>query len=316
MTFHAITITDQASGSSARVLASLGYNCFSWRPMLEDGPREILWSDSGFELGDKRPSGSGIPLLFPFPGRIGGAAYQFGGREYKLEPGDAFGNAIHGFVFNRPWRVVEQSASRAVGEFQASVDDGSILQRWPGDFRIRVSYEVRGRELVSEIRFENTGDGPLPCAFGTHAYFRLPLSAGHDAEQTRVTVPATQVWEAEQMLPTGQKLPATGDLILSEGAPLAGRKFDTYFTSLRHEPDGLVRTLLADERGRTLVQAFDSTFTQCIVYTPPHREAICLEPYTCLPDPFRMSAAGYESGLQILQPGKSRTTTIKLEVGE
>ena len=135
-----ITITDEDSGSSARVLVSLGYNCFSLRPVLEDGPREMLWSDSGFELGDKRPSGSGIHLLFPFPGRIGGAAYEFGGREYNLEPGDAFGNAIHGFVFNRPWRVVEQSASRAVGEFQASVDDRSILERWPGDFRIRVSY--------------------------------------------------------------------------------------------------------------------------------------------------------------------------------
>jgi aldose 1-epimerase len=313
MTSDVITITDKNSGSTARVLASLGFNCFSWQPVLEDGPREMLWSEPGFETGNKRPSGSGIPLLFPFPGRIGGAAFQFGGREYKLEPGDAFGNAIHGFVFNRRWRVVEQSASRAVGEFQASVDDRSILERWPGDFRIRVSYEVGGRELIIEIQHQNTGDSPLPCGFGTHAYFRLPLSEGLDAEQTRVRVPATQVWHAEQMLPTGQKLPAEGDLNLLDGAPLAGRKFDTYFTNFRPDVDGLVRTMLADERGRTLVQTSDAAFTQCIVYTPPHREAICLEPYTCLPDPFRMTAGGHETGLQILQPGESRATTIRVE---
>jgi aldose 1-epimerase len=313
MTSHLITITDEESGATAQLLASLGFNCFSWQPMLEDGPREMLWSDSGFESGDKRPSGSGIPLLFPFPGRIGGAAFQFGGRDYKLEPGDAFGNAIHGFVFDRPWRVVEQTASRVTGEFQASVDDRSILERWPADFRIRVSYEVRGRELVSEIHYENTGDGPLPCGFGTHAYFRLPLSEGLDAEQTRVNVPATEIWQANEMLPTGQKVPATGELNLSDGAPLAGRKFDTYFTRLRPQGDGQVQTMLEDERGRAVVQTFDTRFTQCIVYTPPHREAICLEPYTCLPNPFRLSAAGHETGLQILRPGEYRETIIRLE---
>jgi aldose 1-epimerase len=154
----------------------------------------------------------------------------------------------------------------------------------------------------------------LPCGFGTHAYFRLPLSEGLDAEQTRVTVPAAEVWAAEQMLPTGKMLAATGDLGLSEGAPLAGRQFDTYFTDLRSEPDGSVQTVLADERGRTLTQKFDTAFTQCIVYTPPHREAICLEPYTCLPDAFRLSAEGYETGLQILQPGAAFETTIKIVV--
>jgi aldose 1-epimerase len=171
-----VEITDRGSGSSARVLASLGFNCFSWRPMLADGPREMLWADAGFEAGDKRPSGGGTPLLFPFPGRIGGAAFNFEGREYRLEPGDAFGNAIHGFVYNRPWRVVEQTGWRIVGEFQASIDDPLSLERWPADFRIRAAYEVRPLELVSEIRYENTGDGPLPCGFGTHAYFRLPLA--------------------------------------------------------------------------------------------------------------------------------------------
>src|SRR5437588_2186147 len=120
MDTQVVEITDRDSGSTARALVSLGFNCFSWRPMLEDGPREMLWADAGFEAGDKRPSGSGIPLLFPFPGRISGAAFQFDGRDYKLEPGDAFENAIHGFAFNRPWRVVEHEGTRVVGEFQAS----------------------------------------------------------------------------------------------------------------------------------------------------------------------------------------------------
>jgi aldose 1-epimerase len=134
-------------------------------------------------------------------------------------------------------------------------------------------------------------------------------------EQTRVLAPATEVWEAEQMLPTGRKLPAAGEFELVAGGPLAGRKFDTYFTGLRADVDGQLRTRLTDpESGRSVTQSFGPEFTQCVVYTPAHRQAICLEPYTCLPDPFRMTAEGYETGWQIMQPGESFETTLRITV--
>jgi aldose 1-epimerase len=315
MPSQVIEIADRDTGSSAKILPSLGFNCFRWRAALADGPQEMLWADPEFAGGDKRPSGSGIPLLFPFPGRIGGARYEFNGREYQLEPGDSFGNAIHGFVFNRPWRVVEQQASRVVGEFQASVDDASILARWPADFRIRVAYEVRGTELVSHVQYENTGDGPLPCGFATHAYFRLPLADGSNAADTIVTAPVAAFWELEQMTPTGRVLPVTDGEQLDGGMRLDDHQFDTVFTKLRADADGKIRTTLADAASkRTLTQTFDTNFTQCIIYTPPHREAICLEPYTCVPDAIRLSAEGHETGLQILQPGQKFETAIQLRV--
>jgi aldose 1-epimerase len=317
MPAHVVEIVDRETGSSARILASLGFNCFSWRPLLADGPREILWADESFEAGAKRPSGSGIPLLFPFPGRIGGTAIKFAGREYRLEPGDAFGNAIHGFVFNRPWRVVEHKGPRLVGEFQVSVDDALILDRWPADFRIRVSYEVRGRQLISDIQYENTGDGPLPCGFGTHAYFRLPLGDGSNVADTVVTVPVTQLWEVEQMIPTGRLHSVAANRQLVKGLRLDDHQFDTCFTGVHADTDNLVRTRLADPAtGRQVTQTFSSAFTQCIVYTPGHRQAICLEPYTCVPDAIRLAAEGHETGLQILQPGERIETTIKIEVEE
>jgi len=315
MTATVLEITDSQTGSSARILASLGFNCFSWRAVLADGPREMLWADDGFGAGDKRPSGSGIPLLFPFPGRISRAAFQFAGREYRLESGDAFGNAIHGFVFNRPWRIVEHTAARVVGEFQASVDDESILDRWPADFRIRVAYEVRGRELLSDIVYENTGDGPLPCGFGTHAYFRLPLSDGSHVADTVLTVPVTQLWEVEQMIPTGRLHSVASVQQLANGLRLGDHQFDTCFTGIRADGNNLVRTRLTDpSTGCRVTQTFSPTFTQCIVYTPGHRQAICLEPYTCVPDAIRLAAEGHQTGLQILKPGEKFETTIKIEV--
>jgi len=312
---HIVTITDAASGSEAKILVSLGFNCFSWRPRLNDGRREMLWSHPEFASGDERPSGSGIPLLFPFPGRIGQAKYTFGGREYQLEPGDAFGNAIHGFVHKRPWRIISQQKDKVVGDFQASVDDASILELWPSDFRIRVSYQVRDRELLSDIRFENTGDGPLPCGFGTHTYFRLPLTEGAPPEETLVYAPVSTIWELKDMLATGRVLPAPAGMELDRGGPLAGRPFDTSYSGLKPETNGLFNTWLREPKtGRTVTQLFDTSFTQCIVYTPPHREAICVEPYTCLPDSFRLKAEGHETGLRVLAPGESFETTIPINV--
>lgn len=309
---HIVSITDPVTGSSARIMVSLGFNCFSWRPVLQDGPREMLWAHPDFAGGKERPSGSGVPLLFPFPGRIGKARFMFGGREYLLESGDPFGNAIHGFVFNRPWRAVDQSVSHVSGEFQASRDDRAVLARWPSDFRIRASYTIEGLKLTTEIQCENTGTGPLPYGLGTHAYFRLPLSDGVDPEMTELTVPATKVWEARDQLPTGRLLPTDGNLDLASAHPLAGRSFDTYFTDLQPSKSGIIKTILADPGGgRSLVQTFTPDFTQCVVYTPVHREAICLEPYTCVPDPFRLAAEGHPTGLRILHPGEGFSTAIE-----
>jgi aldose 1-epimerase len=310
-----VEIVDRNSGSTAQILVKLGFNCFSWQPVLSDGPREMFWADAGFAEGDKRPSGSGTPLLFPFPGRIGGAVFSFMGRDFQLESGDAFGNAIHGFVFNRPWRVTEQTDSRVVGEFQASVDDLSILERWPADFRIRVSYEVRGHELLSVVRYENTGDGPLPCGFGTHAYFRLPLAERSRVDDTIVTAPVGEFWELEKMIPTGRRLPARSDQSLAAGLRLDEHQFDTAFTDVQPDTDGRVKTRLTDPTsGRVLTQSFGAEFTQCVIYTPGHRQAICLEPYTCVPDAIRLAAEGHETGLQVLQPGEAFETTVNMEV--
>lgn len=118
------------------------------------------------------------------------------------------------------------------------------------------------------------------------------------------------------MIPTGRVLPVPAHLQhLKRGQVLKDTQFDTVFTKLLHSSDGAIHTNLLDSTtGRTFAQVFDTSFTQCVVYTPGHREAICMEPYTCVPDAIRLAAEGHETGLQLLQPGESFETTIRLEV--
>src|SRR5207302_10517553 len=105
-------------------------------------------------------------LLLPFAGRIRGTSFQFEGRQFALEAGDGQGNALHGFVLNRPWRVTQQAGNRAIGQFQASVDDASILKRWPADFRMTADYQLSGNTLVAAYTIENPDTKPLPFGFG------------------------------------------------------------------------------------------------------------------------------------------------------
>jgi aldose 1-epimerase len=279
----------------------------------EDRPIQVLWSAPDFAAGTARPSGSGIPILFPFPGRIQGTVLRWEGRDYPLKEGDNRGNAIHGFVLNRPWRVVEQAPHRVVGEFQAGRDDVSLLQAWPADFCIRVSYELRCEKLTAVIDVRNPDSRPLPCGLGTHPYFRVPLGGPH-GDDCIVKLPVSAQWELRDMIATGIRSELPNSREFQQGRPFRELTLDNVFCGLRND-GGWIRSQVSDPASRLLVeQSFDSTFRECVVYTPPHREAICIEPYTCVPGCFDLAARGIDSGVKVLAPGESFQSRIEIRV--
>lgn len=314
MEIERVELLDEMTGSRADVLVGRGFNCYRFTAQVDERPIEALWSVPGFEKGEGRPSGSGIPILFPFPGRIGRAKFEFGGRSYALESADGRGNAIHGFVMERPWQLVEQTASRVKATFQASRVEPKLLELWPADFRLAVSYELSGNRLTSRIEVENPDQKPLPFGFGTHPYFRVPLASGDDATTCRITVPAASYWELVDMLPTGRKLPAEGGRALAGGMAFGDTQLDDVLDDLTFKNGYAVTTIEDPASGRSLRMKFDQAFRACVVYNPPHREAFCIEPYTCVPDPFSLTAKGHDAGLQVLAPGERFVGEIVIEV--
>ena len=331
-------IVDPATGASAQVLVSYGFNCFRYQAMVGQQPVDVLWSAPGFDSGKLRSTASGIPILFPFAGRIRGSVLKYGERNYPLVVDSKLGFAIHGFVHNRPWRVLAQTASSVTGEFHASRDDAVLAHLWPADFRIRVCYELNAGALESRITIDNPGGEPLPWGFGTHGYFRVPLGPNGDRDDCRIWVPARQYWELVGMLPSGRKLPAEGTRGVAGGMFFSQAHLDDIFTDLQGEsdsrgdagshsgaeshseagsPSGPRRiTCRLDDlsAGRRLELDFDSTFRECVVFNPPHREAICFEPYTTVPDAFALTERGVDAGLRVLQPGEVFQTQINLRL--
>ena len=307
------TIRDAASGATASVLVSQGFNCFRFLAQAQGHPIDVLYAPPEFSTGKERPSRGGIPLLIPFPGRIRGTSLQWQGKSYPLEAGDAFGNAIHGFGLWRPWRVIEQTEAKVVGEFQAWRDDPALKERWPADFRITASYTLAGNTLRGEYRIENAGDMLLPFGFGTHPYFRVPLG-GAKAEDCIVKLPVSAKWELADMLPTGKKVPLPNAKSLQAGQRFGDLQLDDVFADLAWTGGQCTASIHDPASGITVSQRFDGGFRECVVFTPPHRQAICIEPYTCVPGPFELSERGIDAGLRVLEPGEKFAGVVEISV--
>ncbi|MBT5831518.1 MAG: hypothetical protein HOH77_15120, partial [Candidatus Latescibacteria bacterium] len=63
-------LTDSETGQDARILPSVGNNCYSYKIQKGDGQIELLWVTPDPETLLGRASGYGIPILFPWPNRI------------------------------------------------------------------------------------------------------------------------------------------------------------------------------------------------------------------------------------------------------
>src|SRR3984957_6377863 len=144
-----ISLSD-GHGSTAKIAPALGFNCFDFQARVATETIPVRDAPPQGARGGEKPSGHGIPILFPFPNRIRGGRYSWNGKDYEIAPSHApfhSANAIHGFCLDRPWRVAAREPNSVVGMFQLSRDAPDRMAYWPADFRIEVRYSVRGSML-------------------------------------------------------------------------------------------------------------------------------------------------------------------------
>lgn len=314
-----ILIRDTQSGSAARIAAHLGFNCYEFRANVEGRVVDVLDAPPDFADGHERPSGYGIPVLFPFPNRIRGGRFEWDGREYRLPESrvafDGTGNAIHGFCLDRPWRVVDQGEDFVVGEFQLSRDAADRAEFWPADFVIRMRYTLRDAALAATVTIHNPSDAALPWGFGTHPYFRVPLSPESRPENCLVESPVGEIWDLIDCLPTGLRQPVSAQRDLREGVRFGSVVLDDVFSVLPTDSGITECTIYDESAGLQVSQRFGPEYPELVVYTPPNRNSVCLEPYTCVTDAVNLRAQGIDTGWRVLEPSGEFETQIEIQVG-
>ncbi len=308
-------LEDRAARAEAWIAPDLGFNAYHFA--VEQGEHEAAIIDPPPTLADLRedPSAYGLPVLFPFPGRIPDGRLSFRGRPYQLEARTPSIANMHGFVLDRPWEVIASGTSEhdgaiLVGRFE-SARFPELAGQYPSAFRLDLTYRLRAWTLTVEARAENVGKEPLPLGYGLHPYLHAPIDHGSSAGGCVIEVPVTRRWELSDLVPTGRLLPLEEDL--AAGVSLEGRSYDEVYTGLL-VTQGASRAVLSDTGRRlaTVVEA-DPQFKDWVVYTPP-RPAVCFEPWTCIPNAINLQERGIDSGLIVLEPGEWRSWRVRIRV--
>ncbi|OWK34851.1 aldose 1-epimerase [Fimbriiglobus ruber] len=307
-------LADASGAVRAEIWPFMGFNCLKWQVRGATGEwADVLYTAPDWDT-NPVPTRSGHPVLFPFPNRMAGGQFTFEGKEYQLPRNETSGvHAIHGFTPRNPWRVVGTSTANATsasvtGQFSLATDLPAALDYWPGDIVISLTYTLSLTSLHVGAVVENPGPGPVPFGIGYHPYFCIPTAPGAAADDMVVWCPVSEVWESTAAIPTGKRLPIPAEYDFRTARAVGPLVLDTLFTGLPPaKPDASGLTPIARLGHKTapgsVVVAADEAFRDVLLFTPTHRHAVAIEPYTCATDAANLDAKGIDAGWRVLPPG-------------
>jgi aldose 1-epimerase len=323
----AVLLRDAEAGSEALVAPGCGANCVSLS--IHHGGRRLAVLETPptpDDLKTRRFRG-GIPVLFPFPGRVRDAAYTFAGRRHQLPRTDRGGvHHIHGVVVAAPWRVAgSEAADSAAATLAVGPDDLDPAMRagYPFDFAATLRFSLSGQALTILFTLENQGDGPLPFGYGLHPYFRAPLAeAGRPLPDATlrydapVLVPAATRWPQADGMPIGPAQPLAPEDDYRRWRPLGDAHRDQTMGAISHEAGWSIAAYRDLQSGLEVRVRADDQFREWVLYTQPNRPSLCIEPYSCVPNAINAADEGIpDAGLRVLGPGEQWQATVVIEVG-
>jgi aldose 1-epimerase len=257
----------------------------------------------GYAVGEMCNGGRGQTLI-PWPNRLAGGRYEFGGDTLQLpltEP--ATNNAIHGLTRWANWTVVDSSPSSAVLGYALHPQPG-----YPFALDCRLEYALSDAGLTVHTVSTNAGDRPCPYGTGAHPY----LTAGTDTVDG-----ATLRAPGRRYLPVDDQGIPTGTTADAEGTPydyrtprsLDGALLDHCYTDLVRDGSGVAEVVLSGPDRAVRIwfgpeYPFLQLFTGDTLPVDRRRQGLAVEPMTCPPDAFHSG-----DGLIVLEPGQTVTTT-------
>src|SRR5262249_55859293 len=121
-------------------------------------------------------------------------------------------------------------------------------------------------------------------------------------------------------LPTGKRAAPDAARDLTTPRSFSELALDDVLTGLAATPgaDGLCPRgeLRAGPQGPRLTVRASEAFGEVVVFTPGNRQAVCIEPYTCITDAINLQGQGLDTGLLVLPPGAKWSGVVELAVAQ
>jgi aldose 1-epimerase len=144
---------------------------------------------------------------------------------------------------------------------------------------------------------DNPDTVPLPFGLGFHPYFHIPADGS-----TTLQAIARRRYELVEGLPTGRLLDLDPTHDVRQPQPVTALSLDDVYTDL--PPADSLRSVGAVNRPEgTVTVSASPDFRELVLFTPPHRQAVCIEPYTCATDAVNLQTRGIDAGWKELAAG-------------
>jgi aldose 1-epimerase len=250
-------------------------------------------------------SKSASELLFPFASRIPGGRYNFLGKDYQLEKNEEGNvNAIHGLVRKKHFHIEEQSTHADHATIRLSYTLNNV-EGYPFQVKFSVRYSLHedGR-FTLDYEALNEGKEPCPVMFGWHPYFVL---GNEDADAWQIDIPSNHIVAFDDnQIPVGVE-----PFRLEKPTLLHNKIFDNCFV-IAPGISPAVTELISENQHITLKieqETGEGLFNYLVVYTPPARDCVGIEPLTA-----NVNAFNSGEGLNILAQGNTINGRITLSL--
>jgi len=195
----------------------------------------------------------GIPILFPFAGKLTDDAFTIDGERRSMPQ--------HGFARKMPWRI-DSVDTQAAAVLSLSLEASTAtLTSWPFRFRLAFTYRLCEGALTIEQHFANHSDTPMPIHPGLHPYFQME---DHHKAAARVITKATSAIDNL----TGALVSITGPIDLSKG--------EVNLQLLDHDAPTLE---FQRPEKPPLLLTFDPPPPVVTLWALPGRNFVCIEPW-------------------------------------
>ena len=265
---------------------------FTWKG------HDILRRAPDNAIAEKLVRQMGVYPLVPYSNRIGQAKLIVGDQTFSLRPNFMQEpHAIHGFGWQRAWRVEKRSGDSAVLRLEHAPDAD-----WPYECEATQTARVAANALHIALAVKNNDKRPMPAGLGFHPYF--PLAPG-----THLQAEWKGMWKmAADSLPT-ELGPVPMEADFSQLRPVAGWKVDHCFIGWGQ------RAVLDYSTHRMQLDASEAC-RQIVVFAPNDgRNFIALEPVTNINNAFALAAMGVaDTGTRMLKSGESLEISMSISL--
>ncbi len=239
------------------------------------------------------------PLLFPIVGKLKNNSFKWNGLIYNMSQ--------HGFARDSTFQVGQTNETAA--DFTLTENE-QTLSKYPYDFNLQVSFQLKGNSILNTVSVENTGENDMPFSVGFHPGFNI-FGKFSDYQISFEKPETVDLFELKDGLING----------------VAHKKFLDYSQELLLENDifdndalvfkGLNSnwSKLRKQDGSHELTIHHPGFPYLGIWSKPGESFICVEPWYGLADNVNSEGNLFDkAGILVLKPNKKFSCAITVEV--